>query len=157
MDPSKRTSVAERVEWEELGAVLAPEIDATGVVSVCSDVDGLTARACSPVTARFSPSGCTSRRGTLWRDNSLDSSRMRPIHCCVRSLDHINVAHGHSCRPAQLKNHAWEGVSTSGLKGPLMHHLLQQPHEVHLEPCNHGSHQHCTIPIDNVISTSGGK
>ena len=32
------TSVADGVEWEELGAVLEPGIDSTGVVLVVSDV-----------------------------------------------------------------------------------------------------------------------
>ena len=79
------------------------------------------------------------------------------IHNVGRGLDHINVPHGHSCRPAQLKDHAREGLSSSGLKGPLMYHHLQEQHEIHLEPRDHGSHQHCMIPSDNVISSSRGK
>ena len=47
------------------------------------------------------------------------------IHYASRGLEHINVPHGHSNRPAQLKNHAREGVSSGGLKGPLMNDHLQ--------------------------------
>ena len=66
----------------------------------------------------------------LWTGPSVGSQIIGLIsneansHYAGWGLYHINVPHGHSCRPAQLKNHAREGVSSSGREGPLVYHRL---------------------------------
>ena len=84
-------------EREELGAVLLPGIDATGVVSV--DAACIAVWAWATISVRSSPSGGNSGRGPLRGANSLASSLMRPISI-VPSFKLINVPYRHTCELA---------------------------------------------------------
>lgn len=58
------------------------------------------------------------------------------IYYARRGLNHINVPYGHSYRPAHLKDHGREGVSSSNLNVPLMYHRLQSHAKSTLNPAN---------------------
>ena len=65
MDPRNWDHAVDGVEREELRFVLVPGIDSTEVVLVGSDVLLLATWACSTVSPKFSPCGCTSTHCTL--------------------------------------------------------------------------------------------
>ena len=54
------------------------------------------------------------------------------IHYSSWGIEHINVPYGHSRRPAQLKNHAREGLRSGGLKGSLINDRLQLPRKIYV-------------------------
>ena len=65
------TSADKGVVREELGTVLLPGIDSTGVVSVVSEAACIAVRAYATIQARLSPGGGKSGWGSLCGANSL--------------------------------------------------------------------------------------
>ena len=79
------------------------------------------------------------------------------VNSALRGHKLIYMPHGHTCGPAESKDHARERVGSSDLECPLVHDCLEKPCEVDLESGYHRRHQHCSIPGDDVISNCGGK
>ena len=65
LDLASGTRAGKGAEREELGAVLLPGIDSTGVVLVVSEAACVAVRACATVSARFHQVEATLEKGPL--------------------------------------------------------------------------------------------